>query len=615
MIIKYWKEVFSTFIVPKFYGGGGGGQTSTSSVYQRNIPKELAPYYNVLLNAASKQAFTTKSSPNPNPPVNIKPYQSWYRGDSQNLPNRYDPSKAEPTKMANGGEVKHFVDGGPVDWASLKGASVANKIEDVTGIQPYRPYGMVNSTDAEGNVTSSPDVDTYVAGLSPLQQGAIDSAANLTTPSQFGTATKMATAAGMGGLDTVGKALDYGQQGNAAGVNAANLGLNAADVANANASTFGSGALGYGQQGVEAGINAGNIGTNAANVAAQNASTFGNQALTYGQAGSAAGSQYGKDVQDPTKVDSYMNPFLKKSLDPQLKLMDQQNDIANQKANSQAAQASAYGGSRQMVANSLNDQSNRLAQANLVGNAYNQAFNTANQNMQNAANLELQGAQTGLQGVNTGLSAGQYGLQGAQTGIQGQQAAMQGAQTGLSGVNTGISAGQYGLQGTQAGIQGQSTAIQGANTGLQGVSGAQSGYGLANSTASNLAGIGTSELGANQSIINQQNQLGQQQQQLEQEKMNAMKNVWETQQNQPWQVLGQYANMLNGVPTTNVDVRTANPNAFSQALGTGVALAGAAAPYVTKTTKKGGVIKKPKVKAQGSGIGDLAVYNAMKGGK
>jgi hypothetical protein len=546
MIIKYWKEVFSTFIVPKFYGGGGGGQTSTSSVYQRNIPKELAPYYNVLLNAASKQAFTTKSSPNPNPPVNIKPYQSWYRGDSQNLPNRYDPSKAEPTKMANGGEVKHFVDGGPVDWASLKGLSVANKIEDVTGIQPYRPYGMVNSTDDEGNVTSSPDADLYVAGLSPLQQGAIDSSANLGTPSQFGTATKMATAAGMGGLDTVDKSLDYGQQGNVAGINAGNLGLNASDIAQ------------------------------------QNASTFGNAALGFGQAGSDAATQYGTDVTDKTQLDKYMNPYLSKSLDPQLALMNQQNAIENQKTNSQAAQAGAYGGSRQLVANSLNNQANDLAKGQVIGAGYNQAYNTANQNIQNVANM-----------------------------------GMQGAQAGLAGVNAGINAGQYGLQGTQAGIQGQSTAIQGANAGLQGVSGAQSGYGLTNATAGNLSGIGTSELGANQSIIGTQNQLGQQQQQLEQEKMNAMKNVWETQQNQPWQVLGQYANMLNGVPTTNVDVRTANPNAFSQALGTGVALAGAAAPYVTgtKTSKKGGVIKKPKVKAQGSGIGDLAVYNAMKGGK
>jgi len=594
MIIKYWKEVFSTFIVPKFYGGGGG-QTSTSQVYQRNIPKELAPYYNVLLNSAMKQAFTTKDNPNSNPPLKITPYQSWYGDGNHSVANKYNP----PTSMAKGGEVKHFADG-----------NLVSQIQDVTGIQPYTPFGSYTTQDASGKDVTSVDPNAYVAGMSPLQQGAINSAINLETPSQFGTATKMATAAGMGGLDTVGKALDYGQQGNAAGVNAANLGLNAADVANANASTLGSGALGYGQQGVEAGINAGNIGTNAANVAAQNASTFGNQALTYGQAGSAAGSQYGKDVQDINKVKPYMNPFLDQSLKPQLALMDQQNDIANQKANSQAAQASAYGGSRQMVANSLNDQSNRLAQANLVGSAYNQAFNTANQNMQNAANLELQGAQTGLQGVNTGLSAGQYGLQGAQTGIQGQQAAMQGAQTGLSGVNTGISAGQYGLQGTQAGIQGQSTAIQGANTGLQGVSGAQSGYGLANSTASNLAGIGTSELGANQSIINQQNQLGDQQRQIEQAKKDAVKGAYETSQNYPWQSLGQVSNMLNGVPTTNVDVRSANPNIISQTLGTIPAIAGAIG-----SKKKGGVIKKPKVKAQGSGIGDLAVYNAMKGGK
>jgi hypothetical protein len=347
----------------------------------------------------------------------------------------------------------------------------------------------------------------------------------------------------MGGLDTVNKSLDYGQQGNTAGVNAANLGLNASDIAQ------------------------------------QNASTFGNAALGFGQAGSAAGSQYGKDVLGD-KVKDYMNPYLDQSLAPQLKLMNQQNDIANQKANSQAAQASAYGGSRQMVANSLNDQSNRLAQANLIGQGYNTAFDTANKNMQNAANLELQGAQTGLQGVNTGISAGQYGL-----------------------------------QGTQAGIQGQSTAIQGANTGLQGVSGAQSGYGLANSTASNLAGIGTSELGANQSIIGTQNQLGDEQRQIEQAKKDAVKGAYETSQNYPWQVLGQVSNMLNQTPTTNVDVRSANPNIVSQTLGTGLAATSALAPYLTKATtggKKGGKVKAKQI---GGGIGDLAVYNAMKGGK
>jgi len=338
-------------------------------------------------------------------------------------------------------------------------------------------------------------------------------------------------------------------------------------------------ALNYGQQGTNAGINAANLGLNASDIAQQNASTLGGAALGYGQAGSNAATQYGTDVTDKAQLDKYMNPYLSKSLDPQLALMNQQNAIENQKTNSQAAQAGAYGGSRQLVANSLNNQANDLAKGQVIGAGYNQAYNAANQNMQNVANL-----------------------------------GMQGAQSGLAGVNAGINAGQYGLQGVQAGIQGQNTAIQGAGAGLQGVSGAQSGYGLTNAASSNLAGIGTSELGANQSIIGTQNQLGQNVQAIEQAKKDAMKNVWETQQNQPWQVLGQYANMLNGVPTTNVDVRTPAPNAFSQALGTGIAGASAIAPYVTgKPSKKGGVIKKPK--AQGSGIGDLAVYNAMKGGK
>lgn len=523
MIIKYWKEVFSTYIVPKFYGGGGG-QTSTSQVYQRNIPKELAPYYNVLLNSAMKQAFTTKDNPNSNPPLKITPYQSWYGDGNHSVANKYSP----PTSMAKGGEVKHFAAG-----------DLVSQIQDVTGIQPYTPFGSYTTQDASGNDVTSVDPNAYVAGMSPLQQGAINSAINLETPSQFGTATKMATTAGMGGLDTVNKSLDYGQQGNAAGVNAANLGLNASDVAQ------------------------------------QNASTFGNQALTYGQAGSDAATQYGTDVTDKTQLDKYMNPYLSKSLDPQLALMNQQNAIENQKTNSQAAQAGAYGGSRQLVANSLNNQANDLAKGQVIGAGYNQAYNTANQNMQNVANM-----------------------------------GMQGAQAGLAGVNAGINAGQYGLQGVQAGIQGQNTAIQGANAGLQGVSGAQSGYGLTNSTASNLAGIGTSELGANQSIIGTQNQLGQNQQAIEQAKKDAVKGAYETSQNYPWQVLGQVSNMLNQTPTTNVDVRSANPNIISQTLGTIPAIAGAIG-----SKKKGGVIKKPKVKAQGSGIGDLAVYNAMKGGK
>ena len=57
---------------------------------------------------------------------------------------------------------------------------------------------------------------------------------------------------------------------------------------------------------------------------------------------------------------------------------------------------------------------------------------------------------------------------------------------------------------------------------------------------------------------------------------------------------------------------TPAPSFLSQAGGLGataLGVAGASGAF----KKKGGVIKEPKVKS--GGIGDLAVYNAMKGGK
>ena len=71
MIIKGLKKYFFTYIMPTFYGGGGGGQNTT--VQQRNIPKELLPYYQLMLGASTNQAFTsTGGTKQPN--VQITPY-------------------------------------------------------------------------------------------------------------------------------------------------------------------------------------------------------------------------------------------------------------------------------------------------------------------------------------------------------------------------------------------------------------------------------------------------------------------------------------------------------------------------------------------------------------
>jgi len=67
---------------------------------------------------------------------------------------------------------------------------------NITGIKPYVPYSQ-NPQD-------------YVAPFSPLQQQAMQGAANLQTPSQYGAATQMA---GIGGLGTMGTAGQEAQAG------------------------------------------------------------------------------------------------------------------------------------------------------------------------------------------------------------------------------------------------------------------------------------------------------------------------------------------------------------------------------------------------------------------
>ena len=81
-------------------------------------------------------------------------------------------------------------------------------------------------------------------------------------------------------------------------------------------------------------------------------------------------------------------------------------------------------------------------------------------------------------------------------------------------------------------------------------------------------------------------------------------------QNRPMQVLGQYANMLNGVNTSASTSFTPKPSPLAQ--GTGALTAGAALFGAIKGTKKGGAIKLAGG-GQVGGIGDLAVYNALNG--
>jgi len=145
------------------------------------------------------------------------------------------------------------------------------------------------------------------------------------------------------------------------------------------------------------------------------------------------GSDYARMATSPGAMSAYMNPYVAASLAPQLQLANQQYDIAGQKQQSQAAQQGAFGGTREALMNAANRQNQMLAQNQLIGQGYNQAFNNAQQAQQFGANL-------GLQGLQGQLAANQAFMGGANqlAGIGGAQLA---AQQGIANLQN-----QYGQQ-------------------------------------------------------------------------------------------------------------------------------------------------------------------------
>ena len=204
---------------------------------------------------------------------------------------------------------------------------------------------------------------------------------------------------------------------------------------------------------------------------------------------------------------------------------------------------------------------------------------------------------------------GQYTNAG-QLGLAGTAQGMQGAGVGLTGVGQATNAGQYGLQGVGQGIAGLNANIQGANLGLQGVQGAQAGYGLANTAAGTLGNLGTSQLAAQQSLINQQNSLGTQQQTQQQNIINAAINNYANAQNYPMQQLSSYNSLLRGysTPTTASTTYAPAPSTLSQLGGLGATALGAAGA-AGAFKKKGGVIKEKKY--AGGGLVELAIHKAI----
>ena len=426
---------------------------------------------------------------------------------------------------------------------------------EITGMKGYTPY--------------STNMNDYFAGASPMQEQAYTGAANLGPAQQVTDASNLAAQAGARAMGTQYRGGMFGN---------AYQGLQAYEPGQ------------YSQQSVSApSLQNYQMGP-AQQVSAQN---FG-----------------GQTAQD------YMSPYMQNVVDIQQREAQRQADIAGTQRGANAAKSGAFGGSRQAVmeaeaARNLATQKGDI-QAQGLQAAYQQA--QAQFNADQARQLQAQQANQGA-----GLTVGQQNL-AANLGVQslgaGQNLAAQQAnqQTNLATQQAQQAANQYGYgqamanQQNLAQYQQAANALNanqqqfGANLGMQGIN-------AANTAAQNLGNLGQTEFGQQQAAIGLQNQLGTQQQQLEQNKINQAIQNYATQQQWGMQQLSNMNAMLRGLPlqTTSTQTYQAAPSTASQLAGLGTAAYGA-----SKLAAKGGSTKDIK-KRPSAGLAAGALNKVMKG--
>ena len=137
-------------------------------------------------------------------------------------------------------------------------------------------------------------------------------------------------------------------------------------------------------------------GTDIANQASQGG-------MGYGAMGALSGLSYGRNAQDPNVVASYMSPYMQNVVNTQQREANRQYDIAGAQEMSNATRANAFGGSREALMAAENERNRNTALNQIQATGSQNAFQNAQQNMQQAATLGIQGAQTGISGLNTAL--------------------------------------------------------------------------------------------------------------------------------------------------------------------------------------------------------------------
>jgi len=363
------------------------------------------------------------------------------------------------------------------EWARGYAKNVLAKGAALTDINqnPYQTYGA-----------------NRIAGFSPMQQRAQQGAANMQTSGQLGTATDLASAAGIGALGTNYQAGQFSNQ--------------FTPPTQFSASTIKAPGLKNYQM------------TGPANVMSEK---FGQQAAT-----------------------DYMSPYMQSVVGIQQREAQRQADIAGTQRNAQATQAGAFGGSRQAImdaeaARNLATQKGDI-QAQGLQSAYGQAQQQFNadqaQRMQAALANQGMGYNVGSQNLQAKLGVQQFGagqnLQAQQANEQSRQfGAGQGLQAASLGAQYGQSAQQLGEQSRQYGA---GLGMQGLQTGLQ--------------AAGQLGQLGGQQFQQGMDINKLQSAYGGQQQQQTQRYLDQDYQDFQNQQNYPYKQLGFMSDLVNKMP-------------------------------------------------------------------
>jgi hypothetical protein len=282
-----------------------------------------------------------------------------------------------------------------------------------------------------------------------------------------------------------------------------------------------------------------------------------NQALA-GQFGLQQGSM-NQQIAAANLANRQQTAMANQALQGQYGLQQGQFNQAEAAANQQAANQIALANQGILGQYGLNQ--GQLSQANQQFNAQqNQAANLANQQMAYNTGLQNLQADLGVQQLGAGQNM-QAQLANQQAMLANQQATEQSRQFGAN----------YGQQ-----MNAQQLAA-----------------------AQQLGGLGQQQLAAQQGIYGLQNQIGGQQQQLQQQIINQSMQDYANAQQYPLMQLGTMSNMLRGLPmqASTTNMYQAAPNAITQgigAVGAYGALNNAFGSTTTTGRKEGGVINAAK---------------------